>query len=355
MRPAAALAERLGLPVRDLGLLQQALIHSSYLHEHRDLADGHNERLEFLGDSVVSLAISDALYRRHEGDDEGVLSARRASIVSTAGLARLANRLELGEYLLLGEGESQRGGRRRPGLLASAFEAVVGAVYLDLGYEAASGFVVSLASPELTSDRPPGSLKSPKSRLQEFTQRMSGERPQYRLVEATGPDHDKIFRVEVAVGGRVVGVGEGHSRRLAETEAAARAIETLRGQAGEMNEGAPELAEFAPPDADVDAAVHDGIAASPASGRAGVETGSRPGGKPGGRLGRTRMHPTPAGNARPGEASAEEPWIEMDIEILNSVPHTSAPGGEPAAPATEASTRSAPEKRRRGGRERSGR
>ena len=105
MRPAAALAERLGLPVRDLDLLQQALIHSSYLHEHRDLAAGHNERLEFLGDSVVSLAISDALYRRHPDDDEGVLSARRASIVSTAGLARLASRLELGEYLLLGEGE----------------------------------------------------------------------------------------------------------------------------------------------------------------------------------------------------------------------------------------------------------
>jgi ribonuclease-3 len=169
MRPAAALAERLGLPVRDLDLLQQALIHSSYLHEHRDLAAGHNERLEYLGDSVVSLAISDALYRRHPDDDEGVLSARRASIVSTTGLARLAGRLSLGEYLLLGEGESQRGGRRRPALLASAFEAVVGAVYLDLGYEAASAFVVSLATPELSSRRPLGALKSPKSRLQEFT------------------------------------------------------------------------------------------------------------------------------------------------------------------------------------------
>jgi ribonuclease-3 len=247
MRPAAALVERLGLPVRDLDLLQQALIHSSYLHEHRDLAVGHNERLEFLGDSVVSVAISDALYRRHPDDDEGVLSARRAAIVSTTGLARLANRLDLGKYLLLGEGESQRGGRRRPGLLASAFEAVVGAVYLDLGYEAASGFVVSLASPELTSGRPLGSLKSPKSRLQEFTQRLSGERPQYRLLGATGPDHDKTFRVEVAVSGRVIGVGEGSSRRLAETAAAARAIEVLRNDPGELSpgpEGAPELEYF---------------------------------------------------------------------------------------------------------------
>jgi ribonuclease-3 len=283
MRPAAALAERLGLAVRDLELLQQALIHSSYLHEHRDLAVGHNERLEFLGDSVVSLAISDALYRRHPDDDEGVLSARRASIVSTAGLARLAGRLSLGEYLLLGEGESQRGGRRRPALLASAFEAVVGALYLDLGYEAASGFVVALASPELTAHRPLGSLKSPKSRLQEFTQRLSGERPQYHLVDAVGPDHDKVFRVEVAVSGRVIGVGEGHSRRLAETAAAARAIEALRETPGDLaaqTEGAPELVAFGPGQGE-------------AEGLEGEEWEAF---------------------AEP-EGSAAEPWIEFDLEL----------------------------------------
>jgi ribonuclease III len=249
MRPAAALAERLGLPVRDLDLLQQALIHSSYLHEHRDLAVGHNERLEYLGDSVVSLAISDALYRRHPDDDEGVLSARRASIVSTAGLARLAGRLGLGEYLLLGEGESQRGGRLRPSLLASAFEALVGALYLDLGFEQASAFVTDLAAHEITSDRPLGALKSPKSRLQEYTQRLSGERPQYRLLDAVGPDHDKVFRVEVAVGGAVIGIGHGHSRRLAETAAAARAIENLREGESDAtpDDRAPELVAFPDP------------------------------------------------------------------------------------------------------------
>jgi ribonuclease-3 len=250
MRPAAALVERLGLAIRDLELLQQALIHSSYLHEHRDLAAGHNERLEFLGDSVVSLAISDALYRRHPDDDEGVLSARRASIVSTTGLARLAARLELGEYLLLGEGESQRGGRRRPALLASAFEALVGAVYLDLGYEVASGFVTALAAPELTIDRPLGALKSPKSRLQEYTQRLTGERPQYRVVEAVGPDHDKVFRIEVSVGGQVFGVGHGHSRRVAETEAAAHAIESLRKDSSDAEVLSPELVEFLGEDSD---------------------------------------------------------------------------------------------------------
>jgi ribonuclease III len=246
MRPAAALAERLGLPVRDLDLLGQALIHSSYLHEHRDLAAGHNERLEFLGDSVVSLAISDALYRRHPDDDEGVLSARRAAIVSTAGLARLADRIELGESLLLGEGESQRGGRLRPALLASAFEAVIGALYLDLGFERTAAFVVELASPELTVERSLGALKSPKSRLQEYTQRLTGERPQYRLLDAVGPDHAKVFRVEVVVDGKAIGTGNGHSRRTAETAAAARAIEALRsGTSGIVAEGeAPELAEF---------------------------------------------------------------------------------------------------------------
>ncbi len=288
MRPAAALAERLGLPIRDLNLLQQALIHSSYSHEHRDLAAGHNERLEFLGDSVVSLAISDALYRRHPDDDEGVLSARRASIVSTAGLARLAGRLGLGEHLLLGEGESQRGGRLRPALLASAFEAVVGAIYIDLGFEAAAEFVTSAAAPELTSDRPLGALKSPKSRLQEYTQRLSGERPQYRVLDAVGPDHDKVFRVEVAVRGRVIGVGHGHSRRLAETEAAARAIETLRSQPGDYaggDEDAPELAQFGEPEMGLEG--------------------------------------EPTGGAGPGPAEPQleaEPWIEFDIPLLDPEP-----------------------------------
>jgi ribonuclease III len=285
MRPAAALIERLGLPVRDLDLLQQALIHSSYLHEHRDLAAGHNERLEFLGDSVVNLAISDALYRRHPDDDEGVLSARRASIVSTAGLARLATRLELGEYLLLGEGESQRGGRRRPALLASAFEALVGAVYLDLGYDAASGFVIALATPELTSDRPLGALKSPKSRLQEYTQRLSGERPQYRVLDAVGPDHNKVFRIEVAVGGLVIGVGQGHSRRVAETDAAAHGIETLRRSSESEADGsvdAAELAEFLGPEGDDD----------PVDWRTSEER----------------------------RGAADEPWTEIDLEVLGLEP-----------------------------------
>ncbi|HET7167975.1 MAG TPA: ribonuclease III [Candidatus Limnocylindrales bacterium] len=230
MHPGQAVAERLGLPVRDLDLLEQALVHSSWLHEHPDAARGHNERLEFLGDAVVNLSISEALYARHPLEDEGALSARRAAIVSTTGLARLAGRIDLGSYLLLGEGESRRSGRRRPSLLASSFEALAGALYLDVGYERVRTWLVELAEPELSLETPVFSLKSPKSRLQEYTQRRTGDRPQYRLVDASGPDHERSFRVEVRVDGTVLGVGEGSSRRVAETAAASEAIERIRAE-----------------------------------------------------------------------------------------------------------------------------
>jgi ribonuclease-3 len=228
VRPAAALAERLGLQVRDLDLVEQALVHSSFLHEHRDAARGHNERLEYLGDVVINLAISDALFAAYPTDDEGLLSTRRASIVSTVGLARLANRIDLGSVLLLGEGEAQRGGRRRPSLLASGFEALAGAIYLDLGWERTRAWLTTLAGPELANDSPSLLLKSPKSRLQEYTQRRTGQRPEYRIVEATGPDHEKLFRIEVWIDGRPLGVGEGPSRRTAETAAALQALEAIR-------------------------------------------------------------------------------------------------------------------------------
>jgi ribonuclease-3 len=249
MHPADALAERLGLPVRDRDQFAQALVHSSWLHEHPDSARGHNERLEFLGDAVVSIAVSEALYRRHPSDDEGVLSARRAAIVSTPGLARLAARLDLGSFILLGEGEAQRGGRVRPSLLASAFEALVGAIYLDLGWETARDWIQALAAGELAADTALATLKSPKSRLQEHTQRTTGERPVYRLLEAAGPDHEKQFRIEVLVDGRSLGVGTGPSRRVAETSAAAEALEAIRRerQAARASRAATAAGEASPP------------------------------------------------------------------------------------------------------------
>jgi ribonuclease-3 len=262
MHRADALTESLGLPIRDREAFAQALVHSSWLHEHPDSARGHNERLEFLGDAVVSLAVSEALYRRHPTDDEGVLSARRAAIVSTPGLARLASRLDLGAFLLLGEGEAQRGGRVRPSLLASAFEALVGAIYVDLGWETARDWIQALAAEELAADSTLTTLKSPKSRLQEHTQRTTGERPLYRLLEVAGPDHERQFRIEVVVDGRSLGVGDGPSRRVAETSAAAEALAVIRTErlAARPTRGSGSAA---PPDSDTSSDPFAGPAPDP--------------------------------------------------------------------------------------------
>lgn len=249
MDRADLLAEQLGLPIRDRRLLAQALIHTSWLHEHPGEAEGHNERLEFLGDAVVNLAISEALYARHPEDDEGVLSARRAAIVSSTGLAELAERIDLGRYLLLGEGEAARIGPQRPSIMASAFEALTGALLLDIGWQATRDWVISTAAAEIEAGIAPVMLKSPKSRLQEETQRTTGGRPVYNVLEAVGPDHDKVFRVEVSVGGEVLGMGVGRSRRVAETAAAAEAVEVLAARhaerADELAEGLDEAAEVA--------------------------------------------------------------------------------------------------------------
>ena len=236
MDRADLLAQQLALPIRDRRLLAQALTHTSWLHEHPTEAAGHNERLEFLGDAVINLAMSEALYARHPDDDEGVLSARRAAIVSATGLATLAERIDLGAFLALGEGEAARPGPQRPSILASGFEALAGALLLDIGWDRTRDWLIAMAGPELDAALAPLELKSPKSRLQEATQRMSGGRPAYRVVEAAGPDHDKVFRVEVEVAGEVLGMGIGPSRRIAETAAAAEAVEILDARIAEVVE-----------------------------------------------------------------------------------------------------------------------
>ncbi len=244
MDRADLLAEQLGLPIGDRRLLAQALTHSSWLHEHPTEAAGHNERLEFLGDAVINLAVSEALYARHPDDDEGVLSARRAAIVSAVGLAEIAARIDLGAFLQLGEGEAARIGPQPPSILASGLEAVAGALFLDVGWEPTRDWVVRVTAPELDAGLEPLLLKSPKSRLQEATQRTSLGRPEYRVVEAAGPDHEKLFRVEVEVAGEVLGLGVGRSRRIAETAAAAEAVQVLDARAAEAAE-AGELIDAA--------------------------------------------------------------------------------------------------------------
>ncbi|MES2208812.1 MAG: ribonuclease III [Chloroflexota bacterium] len=218
---------RLGLPIHDRSIIAQALTHASWSHEHPGGSTGHNERLEFLGDAVISVVVSQELYRRHPADDEGILSSRRAAIVSTSGLARIASRLGIGDDLRLGEGEASRGGRARPSLLASGLEAVVGAVFLDLGWAVVAAWFSGIAEPELNASLGATALKSPKSRLQEWTQRGTGGRPEYRVLEAAGPDHEKVFRIEVIVEGMSVGTGIGPSRRIAESNAAAEALMNL--------------------------------------------------------------------------------------------------------------------------------
>ncbi|MFI5254756.1 MAG: ribonuclease III [Candidatus Limnocylindrales bacterium] len=224
---AARLAERLTLPIRDLGLLAQALVHSSYPNEHPDSPSASNERLEFLGDAVVSLIVSEALFARHPDEDEGGLTSRRAAIVSTVGLAAIARRMGLGDHLVLGLGADRANERERPSLLAAAVEAIAGAIFLDSGLAAARDWILAIAAPEFDAPISASGLVSPKSRLQELSHARAGEAPAYRIVSAEGPDHAKHYVVEALVGGQVVGRGEGANRREAETAAAAAALGAL--------------------------------------------------------------------------------------------------------------------------------
>lgn len=228
---AAELADRLGLRFDDPALLTEALVHSSYVNEHPEGTTESNERLEFLGDAVLSLVMSDALFRRHRDEPEGVLTTRRAAIVSTRGLARIARRLDIGGALVLGQGAENSGERGRPSVLAGLFESMVAAIYLDQGLESARRFILAAAEPELEAALPIDVLKAPKSRLQERAFASSGRAPAYRIVSSEGPDHDRHFVVEVAVDGAVYGVGEGRSRREAETMAAEVALGKLDAEA----------------------------------------------------------------------------------------------------------------------------
>jgi len=231
MTPARELAARLGLSFRDFALLEQALVHSSYVHEQPS-AGLSNERLEFLGDSVISLVVSEALWERYPGDDEGSLTTRRAAIVSARGLSRIAQRLELGAYLQLGLGATSSGERGRKSVLAATFEAVCGAIYIDLGLARTRRWLRAVAAPELTLASGIDELKPPKSVLQERSYAQTGRAPHYRLVSDEGPPHARHYIVEALVGGRVLGQGEGRSRREAETEAARDALVALEAEPG---------------------------------------------------------------------------------------------------------------------------
>lgn len=217
------LEEAIGFQFKRPELLKSALTHRSHPHED---GGGCNERLEFLGDSVLSAVVAHALYERHPDHDEGTLSKRKAVLVSRATLARWAEAIELGKYLRLGAGEETTGGRMRPSLLANAYEALIGAVYVDSGFEAARRFVLQL----LDSQQAVPSEEDFKSRLQEVLQKKHKSPPSYELVREAGPDHDKTFSVAVRMGKQKLGAGEGKTKKEAEQKAAQQALEVLTGK-----------------------------------------------------------------------------------------------------------------------------
>ncbi len=236
------LGERLGIVLQDPEAIAQAFVHSSYYNENPDAANGHNERLEFLGDAVIGLVVSRLLYDRYPDEDEGFLTARRAALVKRDALAALALDLGLDRYLQLGRGEAEAGGASRPSLLAATMEAFAGAVFLSEGIETTRNalralFSARIAAPGEASPPP----KSAKSRLQEWTQRYSHSKPFYALLNTEGPPHDQTFSVGAVVDGRRLAIGQGSSRQRAEEQAAEQALEILA--AGASHEQAADGGE----------------------------------------------------------------------------------------------------------------
>jgi ribonuclease-3 len=221
------LQQALGVKFKNIALLQQALVHSSYINENPAFSPGHNERLELLGDAVLGLVVAEELYRSSPDLTEGEMTRLRAALVNRDTLARVAQSISLGDFLSLGKGEEAGGGRSKPTNLAGALEAVIAAVYLDRGLAAAGDTVARLFVAEWPKLARPGAGENFKSRLQQLVQSRFQQMPSYRLVAKAGQPHDMVFAVEVAVNGEVVGMGSGRSKKLAETAAAREALERL--------------------------------------------------------------------------------------------------------------------------------
>ncbi len=252
-----ALAEHLGWHVNDQQLFTQALAHRSWCAEHA--GQEPNERLEFLGDAVLGLVVTDYLYRTHPDLPEGELAKARAAVVNSVSLASTARELQLGNALLLGKGEDSSGGRRKPSILADAMEALIGAIYLDAGYAATDRIVLGLFEERLReAARGPGE-EDYKTRLQELCAQTFDELPVYRIT-GTGPDHAKVFGAEVFVGGRSSGRGEGRSKKQAEQMAARHAWYALKTEQTAHAQTAPAQTAPAPTALPAEA---DGVAPPP--------------------------------------------------------------------------------------------
>ena len=217
----AGLQEKIGYRFKNEKLLFEALSHSSYANENKNLKS--NERLEFLGDSVLSIVVSDHIFKHFSHIPEGDLTKLRASLVCESALYDFSKKIDLGKYIFLGRGEEQTGGRERPSIVSDAFEAVIAAVYLDGGMEAARKYVLSFIPEDIT---PKGSdaFHDYKTMLQEVIQRNPEEKVSYHLRSESGPDHDKKFTIQVMLNNNVIGEGTGRSKKSAEQAAAKEAL-----------------------------------------------------------------------------------------------------------------------------------
>jgi ribonuclease-3 len=220
------LSRRLGVQFSDIFLLIRSLTHRSYLNEHPEAIED-NERLEFLGDAVLDFLVGAWLYNRFPEMAEGGLTRLRSALVRTEQLAEFSTRLGLGDAMRLGRGEAESGGRQRMALLCATFEAFIGAYYLDAGIEAVGRFLEPLLESVVNEILASGKTQDPKSLLQEYVQAKGNGAPHYRTISATGPDHDKVFEVEVLINGRRYGHGIGKSKQAAAKAAALEAMALL--------------------------------------------------------------------------------------------------------------------------------
>ena len=232
MQPITVAETGLNLIFKNKALLQRALTHRSYLNENPDYPLEDNERLEFLGDAILDFIIGEYLYHRFPEMAEGRLTNLRSALVRTERLAYFAGLINLGDYLYLGHGEDESGGRQRAAILCDAFEALIGALYLDKGVEPTRDFVYDLIEPSLEEILNSDSEKDAKSQLQEVAQSHYQLTPTYRTVNEEGPDHAKEFTVEAMIGEQIYGRGKGYSKQTAAQAAAQRALDALRQELG---------------------------------------------------------------------------------------------------------------------------
>ncbi len=217
----------LGYRFKNIAYLKNALTHTSYINEHADIKNGSNERMEFLGDSVLGLSVSEFLYENYKSLPEGMLSKIRAAVVCEASLASLAKKLKLGDFLYMGKGELMSGGGHKSSVTSDAMESVIAAIYLDSDFETAKGFVLSWLKDDILKISEQGGKETDnKSRLQELCQKR-GILPQYEILEQKGPDHNKTFVVRVKLSENLFADGKGSSKKKAQLDAAKAMLEKI--------------------------------------------------------------------------------------------------------------------------------